>query len=181
MIFMPLRSLRRAVADEPIVAFKYTIRLVTRGKRWWFVTRVLTDAFLHVNNMSRGNASSHEYRYMALSVSSSPRLAVPVPFPQPLAQKFGTRCSLHFYSAFPAIALAELFLSVPSLAPLSFDSSNIAIALLSRLSRLPPFFPFSRGLVKKIAVVARRSAFTLSIVLLSDPPYISELLRARGR
>lgn len=34
--------------------------------------------------------------------------------------------------------------------------------------------------LKKIASLARRSAFTLSIELLSDPPYISELLLAWG-
>lgn len=34
--------------------------------------------------------------------------------------------------------------------------------------------------LKKIASLARRSAFTLSIELLSDPPYISELLACVG-
>lgn len=57
----------------------------------------------------------------------------------------------------------------------SLVSLSIPIAVVVFVSATLP------GRLKKIASLARWSTFTLSIDLLSDPPYISELLRAWER
>lgn len=100
-------------------------------------------------------------------------------FPQYLTQKFDTRFSL-------CVDLCCRCRSPTPSRPRDIFLLFFYYFTLSHLFRfrLPLLFSSpspSAWMVKKIARPARRSAFTLSIELLSDPLYISELLRAWGR
>lgn len=107
-------------------------------------------------------------------------------FRNPLARKFDTRCSLYFYLAPPGkwlhrriILLGRLFFP-PSLTAHHYFFRRLLYCCFLIIPLCPLFTSLFWYGWKNSRGGSSRSAFTLSIELLSDPPFISELLRERA-